>query len=86
MLILGPFSEPIGEDSIQLLDNCHDVTSRPVQIAMAESVIAMSLGSPCTVPDKLSPSSLCGHAGFTATSTVFDALGRNVSQYVSGEA
>ncbi|CAE7411821.1 unnamed protein product [Symbiodinium pilosum] len=40
-----------GEDSIQLLDNCHDVTN------------------------KLSPSSLCGHAGFTATSTVFDALG-----------
>ncbi|CAJ1363907.1 unnamed protein product [Effrenium voratum] len=40
-----------GEDSVQLLDNCDDVTSQ------------------------LTPSSFCGHTGFTATSSIYDALG-----------
>ena len=39
------------------------------------SLLPRSRSCPGCIAGQLSPSSLCGHSGFTATSTVFDALG-----------
>eukprot|EP00440_Ansanella_granifera_P052502 gb/GFBE01056928.1/.p1 GENE.gb/GFBE01056928.1/~~gb/GFBE01056928.1/.p1 ORF type:complete len:393 (+),score=47.60 gb/GFBE01056928.1/:1-1179(+) len=44
--------EQMGDDAIQIYDDCNEVTRRQT------------------------PAALCNHAGFAATSTVFDALGQ----------